>query len=181
MSEKYKFRDPEGIYFATSTMVHWIDLFTRKELKHIVVSSIKHCQEKKGLLVYAWVLMPSHLHMIVSSKGMPLSEIMRDFKKYTSRKIIKEINNINESRKDWLLRAFVKAGKDLKRATNNKVCKDGNHPIELGNNQLQQEKLDYIHQKPVEAEIVDEPENYWYSSARDYSGLRGLIEVELIN
>jgi REP element-mobilizing transposase RayT len=180
MSEKYKFRDPEGIYFTTSTVVFWIDLFTRKELKHIAVNSIKYCQKHKGLLVYAWVLMPSHLHMVVGSKGKPFNEIMRDFKKHTSRKIIEEITNINESRKDWLLRAFVKAGKDLERVTNSKVWKDGNHPIELDNNRLQQEKLDYIHQNPVEAEIVDAPQNYWYSSARDYCGMKGLIEVEWI-
>ena len=181
MSEKYKFRNPEGIYFTTSTVVHWIDLFTRKELKYIIVNAIRHCQEMKGLLVYAWVVMPSHLHMIAGSEGMPLNEIMRDFKKYTTRRMISEINMIHESRKVWLLKAFVKAGKELKRVTNHKIWKDGNHPVELDNHQLQQEKLDYIHRNPVEAEIVDEPEYYWYSSARDYAGKSGLIEVELIN
>ncbi|MEM9681038.1 MAG: transposase, partial [Bacteroidota bacterium] len=66
-----------------SIVVHWIDLFTRKELKHIVVNALKHCQSKKGLVIHAWCLMPSHLHMIVSSVDQKLSNIFRDFKKYT--------------------------------------------------------------------------------------------------
>jgi REP element-mobilizing transposase RayT len=181
MSEKYKFKDPEAIYFTTSTIVYWIDLFTRRELRYIIINSLKDCQKSKGLIIHAWVLMPSHLHMIISSSDKSLSEILRDFKKFTSRRIVQEIENINESRKEWLLRAFVKAGKELERIGKYKVWKDGNHPILLDNNKLQQEKLDYIHQNPVEAEFVDEPEYYWYSSARDYCGKKGLIDVELIN
>ncbi|MEP2026639.1 hypothetical protein [Reichenbachiella sp.] len=53
MSEKYKFHDPTGIYFVTSTVVHWIDLFTRNEFKHIIVDSLKYCQKEKGLLIHA--------------------------------------------------------------------------------------------------------------------------------
>ena len=85
MSEKYKFDNPEGIYYVTLSVVYWIDLFTRKELKWIIVKSIKHCQVNKGLIVHAWVLMPSHLHLIISTKSNPLADILRDFKKFTSK------------------------------------------------------------------------------------------------
>ena len=81
MSEKYKFNDPEGVYFVTSTIVHWINLFTRKEYKHVVVDALKHCQEHKGLVVHAYCIMPSYFHLIISSTGEPLSSIMRDLKK----------------------------------------------------------------------------------------------------
>ncbi|MEX0966586.1 MAG: hypothetical protein WD077_05075 [Bacteroidia bacterium] len=47
MSEKYKFDDPEGIYFVTTSVVFWIDLFTRKELKHIILNSLQYCQGEK--------------------------------------------------------------------------------------------------------------------------------------
>ena len=180
MSEKYKFQDPEALYFTSSTIVHWIDLFTRREIRYIIINSLKDCQKRKGLVIHAWVLMPSHLHMIISSRDKLLSEILRDFKKFTSRKIVQEIENINESRREWLLRAFTKAGRELKRISEYKVWEDGNHPILLDNSILQKEKLDYIHHNPVEAEFVDEPEYYWYSSARDYIGKKGLIDVELI-
>ena len=180
MSEKYKFRDPEGLYFVTCTVVHWIDLFTRKEFKHLLIDSLKHCQMKKGLIIHSWVLMPSHLHLIISTKQDPLEGIMRDFKKFTSREIIKCMAVINESRQEWLMRAFKKSSQKLQRVKSHKVWQDGNHPILLDNNKIQQEKVDYIHINPVEAEIVDEPENFRYSSARNYAGKPGLLEVVLL-
>ena len=100
MSEKYKFHDPEGIYFISPTIIHWIDLFTRKEFKHIIIESLAYCQQEKGLEIYAWVIMPSHLHLIISTKKEPLENIMRDFKKFVSKSIIKEIEQVNESRKE---------------------------------------------------------------------------------
>jgi len=69
---KVQIRDHYGLYFVTSTIVYWIDLFTRREFKHLIVESLIHCQEKKGLIVHAWCLMPSHLHMIISTRDQPL-------------------------------------------------------------------------------------------------------------
>ena len=178
MSERYKFHDTEQLYFTTTTVVHWIDLFTRPELKHIILESLKHCQKKQDLIIHAWVLMPSHLHMIISSDGKNLSHIFRDFKKHTARALINEIKRINESRKEWLLRAFERSAAALKRISKYKVWRDGNHPILLDNARIVSQKLDYIHFNPVEAEFVDEAENYWYSSARNYVGKVGLLEVE---
>ena len=180
MSEKYKFQDPKGMYFITNTIVHWIDLFTRKELRHIVLDSLKHCQKEKGLIIHSWVIMPSHLHMIISSEKDPLQGIIRDFKKHVSREIIKEIKRINESRREWLLRGFKKSGEKLKRIQEYKVWQDGSRPIHLDSAKLMDEKVDYIHYNPVEAEIVDEPEDYLYSSARDYAGRKGLLDVVMI-
>lgn len=138
-------------------------------------------QNKRGLIVHAYCIMPSHLHMIISNNDEELSATVRDFKKMTNKKIVEEISRVNESRREWLLRAFSKAGQQLKRITQYKLWRDGNHPIELDSASLIREKLDYIHRNPVEEEIVDEPEYYWYSSARDYTGLKGLIEVSLLN
>ncbi|UII20005.1 REP-associated tyrosine transposase [Fulvivirga ligni] len=171
MSEKYKFDDPEGRYFVTLSIVHWIDLFTRKEFKHSIVESLKYCQNNKGLVINAWCLMPSHLHMIIRSDSEPVGAIIRDFKKFTSRQAIELLGTINESRKEWLLRAFKASGEKLKRITSYKVWQDGNPPELLMSNKFQEQKLTYIHYNPVECEIVDEPEYYWYSSARDYSGI----------
>jgi putative transposase len=176
MSEKYKFDDPKGVYFITSTVVHWIDLFTRKEYKFILIDALKCYQLKRGLVIHAWCIMPSHIHMVVSS-GESLSAIMRDFKKLTNSRIVEQIGAINESRKEWLLRAFAKAGQDLKRITNNKLWQDGNHPILLDSAEKLRQKIDYIHRNPVEEAIVDEPEYYWYSSARDYCGKKGLLNI----
>jgi putative transposase len=180
MSEKYKMHNPEGMYFLTMTIVHWIDLFTRSELSDVIVASIKHCQKEKGLVIYAWCIMPSHIHLILSSKQEKPSDIIRDLKKFTSKELVKTIGVINESRSEWLLNAFEKAGKRLNRITKNKVWQDGNRPKELETNHFMKQKLDYIHSNPVQARFVDEPEHYVYSSARDYTGQKGLIEVVFV-
>ncbi len=181
MSEKYKFRNPDELYFVTSTIVYWIDLFTRKEYKHVLINCLKYYQEKRGLRIHAYCIMSNHLHMVISTKnGESLSAIMKDFKKLSNKKLIEEIRLTNESRKEWLLRAFEKAAKPLKRITANKLWKDGNHPIELDSFEMVQQKVDYIHNNPVESEIVEEPEYYWYSSARDYAGKKGFLEIDTV-
>ncbi|MFM8739046.1 MAG: REP-associated tyrosine transposase [Cytophagales bacterium] len=181
MSEKYKFRDPEGLYFVTMATVGWVDLFTRWELKHVIIDSLRHCQKEKGLVIHAWCLMPSHLHMIVSTAKEPLPNIMRDFKKFTSKELIKTIERINESRKGWMLELFSEVADHLKRVSQYKVWQDGNHSEILYSAKFMEQKLGYLHNNPVADEIVDEPEEYRYSSARDYySKKRGYLEVQLI-
>lgn len=111
MSRKYKFRNPEGIYFVSFATVNWIDVFTRPIYKDIVVESINYCIEEKGLIVYAWVIMSNHVHLAIQTEKEPLGNILRDLKKYTSKKIISEIeNNPQESRKGWMLWMFQRAG-----------------------------------------------------------------------
>jgi REP element-mobilizing transposase RayT len=181
MSEKYKFRDPEGIYFVTTTAVGWVDLFTRKELKQVIIDSLRYCQKEKGLIIHAWCLMPSHLHMIVSTRLVPLPEIMRDFKKFTAKELVRTIQTIKESRRGWILDLFGEVGDHLKRVSNYKVWQDGNHPILLYSAEVIEQKRNYIHNNPVADGTVDAPEDYCYSSARDYyTKKKGYLEVELI-
>lgn len=180
MSDKYKFtNNQQGIYFVTLTVVDWIDLFTRKELKLIIADSLNYCIKEKSLLVYAWCLMPSHLHMIIAAKeGAILSELMRDFKKYTSKQLVKEIQVIGESRKEWLLERFYLAGKDIKRVKQYKVWQDGSKAKGIETVNFLNQKLNYIHNNPVEVLIVDKAEEYLFSSARDYAGIKGLVTIE---
>ena len=181
MSEKYKFVDPEGTYFVTTTTVGWVDVFTRPELKHIVINSLRFCQQKKGLRIHAWVLMPSHLHMIASTIDQPLEGIIRDFKTFTSKQIIKEIDTVFESRKDWMLELFGEVADHLERVSNYKVWQDGNHPELLTKAKFTRQKMDYIHNNPVAAEIVGEPDHYLYSSAKDYfTKGRGYLAIDFI-
>ncbi len=88
--------------------------------------------------------------------------------------------NPEESRKNWMLWLFKEAGKKNSNNKNYQFWRQDNHPIELSTNQLMDQKLAYIHNNPVEAGIVDEPESYLYSSARDYDGRRGLIKINFI-
>jgi REP element-mobilizing transposase RayT len=182
MSDQYKISNPEEIYFLTFTIVDWVDIFTRTAYKEIIMDSLKFCQVSKGLKLYAFCLMTNHIHLIVSANGnSKLFEIIRDFKKFTNKSIIYEINNGNESRKKWLLNKFEFAGRYLQRIENYKVWQDGYHAIELITRDFTFQKLNYIHQNPVRTGIVSEPEHYIYSSASNYSSLPGIIEVELLD
>ena len=121
MSEKYKFRDPWGLYFVTMTTVGWVDVFTRPELKHVIIDSLRYCQREKGLVIHAWCLMPSHLHMINSTIGVPLEDIFRDFKKFNAKELVKGIDCVYESRKPWMLDLFGEVADGLRRISNYKV------------------------------------------------------------
>lgn len=101
MSRAYKMRDPEGIYFVTFTVVGWVDVYSRSIYSELIIKNLKYCQQQKGLIIHAWVILTNHIHLILSAGEKPvLPEIIRDFKKYTSRELIKLIEVENESRKD---------------------------------------------------------------------------------
>src|SRR5690606_24036952 len=100
VSDKYKIREQDKPYFITMTTVGWIDVFTRLNQKLAIVESLKYCQQHKGLIIYAWCLMPSHLHAIVQvSNGGKLTDVLRDFKKFTSKRIVQLILAEPESRR----------------------------------------------------------------------------------
>ena len=168
-------------YFLTSTVVDWIDVFTRKNHKLAIVESLKHCQENKGLNIFAWCLMPSHLHLLVNTEPeFELSAVMRDFKKFTSKKIVKQIEEEPESRREWMLNRFEYTGKFNPKIKNYKFWQDGNHAIEVYSPEVTWQKINYIHNNPVEELFVTEADDYLFSSARDYQGIEGLLKVELI-
>ena len=183
MSRKYKIWDQDKLYFVTFTVVYWLDVFIRTEYKDIFLDSLRYCRKNKGLEVCAYCIMSSHVHMIIGrNKEQSLDGIIRDIKKFTSVKIIEAIHkNPQESRREWLIWFFDRAGK---RNINNRryqFWQQHSHPIELNTNEKIDQRLDYIHNNPVEAGIVLSPEHYYYSSAINYAGLpEKLIDVILI-
>ncbi|SMO71439.1 REP-associated tyrosine transposase [Solitalea koreensis] len=183
MSEKYKIRDHEVLYFVTFSVVNWIDVFTRTLYKDILLESLRYCQQQKGLRTHAWCIMSNHVHFIFSTQqGKELPNIIRDFKKYTSSKIIESIqNNPEESRKEWMLWMFTRAGKKNINNTHYQFWQQSYHPIALYNNKMMEQKLAYIHDNPVKAGIVLVAEEYLYSSAKSYAGsVDVLLKIDLI-
>ena len=103
MSSKYKVGEDAIPHFVTFSVVGWIDIFSREQYKELFVESLKYCQENKGLVLHAWIIMTNHVHLIISSNINKLEHIVRDLKKYTSKQIIKAIQENNkESRKECL-------------------------------------------------------------------------------
>jgi REP element-mobilizing transposase RayT len=181
MSRKYKFGDSRKLYFVSYATVNWIDVFIRNEYRNIMLNSFRYCQEKKGLEIYAYCIMTSHIHMIISSEQNRLENIIRDLKSYTSTQMRSAIDhNPIESRKEWMMWMMKRAG--LKNSNNNdyQFWQQNNHPIELYNFEMTKQKLDYIHNNPVEAGFVSKPEDWLYSSAQNYCGMDSLIDVILI-
>ena len=182
MSGRYKVSENDIPHFVTFTVVGWIDVFTREIYKEKLVESLKFCVLHKGLIIYAWIIMPNHIHLIISSKGKKISEIVRDFKKYTSSQITEMIKEHPlESRKTWMLNIFSFAGKRNNSNTNYQFWKHDYHPIELDTYDKFLQRLNYLHENPVRAGLVWEAWHYKYSSAIDYyTDKKGLIEVEII-
>jgi putative transposase len=184
MSRKYKIRDQSQLYFVTFTVIDWIDVFIRDEYRNVVINSIRYCQQNKGLEVYAYCMMTSHIDLIIGSSGRhPIEGIIRDLKSYTSRhirKILEDTNQFHESR-SWVLQRMYFAGKYNSSNKDFQFWQHHSHPIELSSNELIDQKLEYIHLNPVAAGFVDMQEAWIYSSARDYSGVaKGCVDLVFI-
>lgn len=181
MSTKYKATTTEEAYFITLTTVGWIDVFTRLNQKYVIIDALKHCQQNKGLEIYGYCLMPSHLHLLCkATNGFVLSDVMRDFKKFTSKKIIQTIQEEPESRREWMISYFQKACEHLKREQQFKVWQDGYHAEIVESNWFIKQKVNYIHNNPVKDKIVTLAEDYYFSSARNYADLENDLEVVLL-
>ncbi|PWN70670.1 transposase [Chryseobacterium phosphatilyticum] len=169
MSRKYKFHEKDGAYFISFATVFWIDVFTRIEYFDIVINALDYCRKNKGMSIFGYCIMPSHIHLLFrSEKGEP-SELIRDFKGFTSRTLLKSIEeNSRESRREWLLWMFEKAGKNNSNVKRYQFWQQHNKPIEVWSLKVFEQKLNYIHQNPVENGFVVNPWEWKYSSARNY-------------
>ncbi|MDQ8005307.1 MAG: transposase [Pedobacter sp.] len=183
MATRYRFGDNSLPHFITFAVVNWIDVFNRECYKEIVVESLRFCIKEKGLNLHAWIIMSNHVHLIATAKeGFELVNIMRDLKKYTSKMIIANMEaNVQESRKNWMIWMFKRTGA---KNSNNKVYQfwqQDNHPIELSTNEMIQQRLNYLHENPVQAGFVTDAQYYKYSSAIDYYEERnGLVPIKFL-
>jgi Transposase and inactivated derivatives len=174
----YKIRDQGATHFLTFTIMGWIDIFTRKCYRDLILESFKFCREKKSLQIGAYVIMSNHIHTIWTAPNRNLSDIVRDFKTYTSQAITDMIKKEHESRREWLLYMFRFFGNGTNANEEFKVWTSDNHPEEIYSDAFLQTKLNYIHQNPVKAGLVEKASHYLYSSAANYEGKKGLIEID---
>ena len=179
MSRKYKFHNKEGLYFVSFATVYWIDVFTREKYLTILANSIDYCRNKKGMEVYAYCFMPSHIHLVFRSATKDPSGLLRDFKKHTAKTIVEAImENPQESRKEWLLWMFEKAGKHKGNVNTYQFWQHHNKPIELWTDKVIKQKIDYIHNNPVEAGLVKTAVDWKYSSARNYQEDHTVLRID---
>jgi putative transposase len=182
MSRKYKFTDQNKLYFVSFAVVYWMDLFIRKEYKDILVNSLAYCMKEKGLELYGWCIMPSHVHLIIGTTGNPMQNILRDFKRHTSEMLHKAIKeHKGESRREWMLWMMQRAGTKNSNNAGFQLWQQNNKPIELLHNNMAHQKLNYLHYNPVEAGFVAREEDWLYGSAIDYNGSKGLLDITFLD
>ncbi len=152
--------------FITLTVVGWIDVFTRSIYSEIFLESLDYCRKNKGLKVYAFCIMSSHVHLIVASDNGDLSSVLRDLKSYTAKKIIEAIeSNLYESRKEWMLHLFKYFAKYQQQNSTYQFWQKTSYPVELITAKVFDQKMDYIHRNPIESMVVNDEAAFVFTSA----------------
>jgi len=124
--------------------------------------------------------MSNHIHLIWTATNNNLSDIVRDFKTFTSKAISGSIERETESRHDWLLYMFRFYANRTNANENFKVWTGNNHPEEIHSKSFLRTKLNYIHENPVRAKLVAEPSHYLYGSAANYETGKGIMEIDFL-
>ncbi len=173
MRTRYKAFDDGQPTFITSTIVEWIPVFTRKPYIDILLNALTFCRQNKELKVFSYVIMDNHIHLLVSGANLP--NIIRDFKRHTSREIIKLAES---DKKYWLLQQFKFYKQRYKTDSDYQVWQEGFHPKQISSQDMLLQKIEYIHHNPVRIGCVESPEDWLYSSARNYLGLEAILEID---
>ena len=181
MKEGYIIRDQSKPHFITATVVDWVDVFSRKNYKDCIIESLDFCIKNKGMILFGFVIMSNHIHLIIQSEESKLSDLIRDFKKFTAKTILNKIENGPESRADWMLKRFEFACKSHTRNEKYQFWQYGSHPEEIFSEKFMWSKLDYIHMNPIRAGIVIKASHYYYSSASNYVNDEGIIAITKVD
>jgi putative transposase len=163
MRDRYKFVEKDGVYFITSTIVEWIPAFISGTYFEIVIDSLKYCMINMSLNLYAYVILDNHFHLVAFAPDF--SKTIASLRKFTARKIIDRLQMDN---KEWLLNQLMFYKKKYKIESDFQVWQEGVHPELIQNHGMFLQKIEYIHNNPVKRGLVDAPEHWRYSSARNY-------------
>jgi putative transposase len=162
----YEKPPPFGSYFVTLSVAGWIDVFTGYAYCDILIDNLNYCIDHKNLLVYEYVVMPSYITIIASSKKKHISTILREFKNSTAKQILKAISeNPDEKRKEWMMRLFHFYSNRYQNDAEHHFWQFGNHPVVLDNAALFAQHVNQVLNLPVTSKMVDDPHHYVYSSA----------------
>jgi putative transposase len=174
----------QACHYITFNTVDWVDVFIRPAYKQIIANTLNEFIGTKGVTVFAWCLMTNHLHLMIQAKdGTGLATIERDFKKITTTRILEAIDLEPELRRDWMLKRFEHFSQSLKKIEKYQVWQNCSNPefVDFRQPNKVREHLTYVHENPVRDKIVFLADEYVFSSAGDYNGRKGLVNVTLID
>ncbi len=169
---RYQFAEPDRPHFLTCTVVEWLPVFTRQEAVQILFDSWHYLQTNQGLQLYGFVVLENHLHVVAQTENLAVT--WANFKSYTARRII-ELLKAHHA--EELLQRMRFARKAKRNDREHQFWQENSHPQVIEGETMLRQKLDYIHQNPVKRGYVDETEQWRWSSARNYGGRKGLVEV----
>lgn len=177
MRSRYKFDIvPDQAYFITLSVVEMIPIFTNSTYINVLIKNFEFYRKEEGLKIFYYVIMDSNTHMIVSHKD-DIGGIIRNLKSYAAKEMIKYLKN--DSRK-WMLHLMKHYKKSYKQKSEYQFWQEGSHPKLIHSVDMLEQKVDYIHFNPVKRGLVLEPDDWLYSSARNYSGKENMFEVDQI-
>lgn len=163
MRSRYRIVEPDGLYFLTCTIVDWIPVFQSHANFEIITNSLTFCRTNKGMRLYTYVIMENHLHLIAGAPD--LSAVVREFKSFTAREIVA---SAKAAGREALLNQLMLGKKRYKDESRHQVWQEGAHPQIIRDDDVLNQKIEYIHNNPVRRGYVDVPEHWRYSSARNY-------------
>jgi REP element-mobilizing transposase RayT len=155
----------ESIFFVTTTVVNFTKVFIKDIYCDLLVKNILHYQKKYHFNILAYVIMPSHFHWIVEINKQygTLSDIMRDIKKYSAWDLMEQIEKHDRN----LMEVFTNAAKSYPNQRRKFWMQRFDDEV-IRNEKMFWVKLHYIHDNPVEAGLTNKPEDFKYSSTRNY-------------
>jgi putative transposase len=173
-------KEKDACYFITFQTVDCVDVFVRPVYKQVVVHTLNHFIESKGLVVYAWCLMTNQLHLLAQAQqGYLIADLEKEYKAFTTIKILEALDTEQGLRKEWMLKRFESFSNILGLMKKYHIWQNNAQPLhlDLKETDFLLEHFEYIHQNPVRDKIVDIAGEYLYSSARDYAGIKGLVNI----
>lgn len=168
---RYRIHDPSAPYFLTCTVLAWLPLFAQPRHAAILLDSLTYLQHDGRLTLYGYVILENHCHLLAGAPD--LSKTLASFKSFTAGEIVKRLTERKSPVLELL--AFHKARHKIDRP--HQVWQEGSHPEQIQGEAMMRQKLEYIHNNPVARGYVDDPLHWRYSSARNYAGQSGVIEV----
>ena len=170
---RYRFLGDDAPYFMTMTVNHWLPVFTRPDTVDIVLDSWRWLQQHEDFRLHGYVILENHLHLVARSTD--ISATIKRSKSYTARAISDHLRQRNVRGLLDLMALFKRVHKT---ESTYQFWEEGSHPQRVESEDVMRQNLDYIHQNPVKRGFVDLPEHWRWSSARDYAGQPGLIDID---
>ena len=169
---RYRFGQDGYPHFITNTVVAWLPVFSQPRFAEVVLNSWRFLQQERGIKILAFVIMENHLHWIATRNQ--LGRRVGEFKSFTARSILNAMKELNY---ETLLQELKFFKLQHKTGQEHQLWQEGSHPKAIESDQVMRQKIEYIHNNPLRREYVDDPVHWRYSSARNYAGQKGVLDV----